>query len=329
MAARDSACRDSPYRRSTAAPGFGYVDLGIVFEETGRALLCAPYFATVALAAEPCCAASDESARARPPAGHRVRRDGRHARAHRGRAAGWDEPASGSPPATRARGWRLPARRPTSPTATSPTCSWSPPAPPPASASSPSTADAPGLARTPLPTLDQTRKQARLDFDGHPRPPAGHRGRGVARPRTRPSPPPPCCSPPNRSGSGRRAGRGRGLRQDPRAVRTADRLVPGDQAQVRRHAAWRSSPPARPRTADCGRWTRATRRRPPSRRPSPRPSAPRRSRKVAGDNIQVHGGIGFTWEHPAHLYFKRAKSSEVLLGTPSYHRELLAARLGI
>lgn len=51
--------------------------------------------------------------------------------------------------------------------------------------------------------------------------------------------------------------------------------------------------------------------------------------KVAADNIQVHGGIGFTWEHPAHLYFKRAKSSEVLLGTPSYHRELLATRLGI
>lgn len=51
--------------------------------------------------------------------------------------------------------------------------------------------------------------------------------------------------------------------------------------------------------------------------------------RVAADNIQVHGGIGFTWEHPAHLYFKRAKSSEMLLGTPSYHRELLAARIGI
>ncbi|MGW0582397.1 acyl-CoA dehydrogenase family protein, partial [Streptomyces sp. NPDC002920] len=51
--------------------------------------------------------------------------------------------------------------------------------------------------------------------------------------------------------------------------------------------------------------------------------------RVAADAIQVHGGIGFTWEHPAHLYFKRAKSTETLLGTPSYHRELLAARLGI
>jgi alkylation response protein AidB-like acyl-CoA dehydrogenase len=49
----------------------------------------------------------------------------------------------------------------------------------------------------------------------------------------------------------------------------------------------------------------------------------------AAENIQIHGGIGFTWEHPAHLYFKRAKSSELFLGDPAYHRELLAQRLGI
>jgi alkylation response protein AidB-like acyl-CoA dehydrogenase len=50
---------------------------------------------------------------------------------------------------------------------------------------------------------------------------------------------------------------------------------------------------------------------------------------AAAENIQIHGGIGFTWEHPAHLYFKRAKSSELLLGDPTYHRELLAQRIGI
>ena len=50
---------------------------------------------------------------------------------------------------------------------------------------------------------------------------------------------------------------------------------------------------------------------------------------TSAENIQIHGGIGFTWEHPAHLYFKRAKSSELLFGDPSYHRELLAQRLGI
>jgi alkylation response protein AidB-like acyl-CoA dehydrogenase len=50
---------------------------------------------------------------------------------------------------------------------------------------------------------------------------------------------------------------------------------------------------------------------------------------VASENIQVHGGIGFTWEHDAHLYFKRAKSSELMLGDPSYHRAVLAERIGL
>ena len=49
----------------------------------------------------------------------------------------------------------------------------------------------------------------------------------------------------------------------------------------------------------------------------------------AAENIQIHGGIGFTWEHDAHLYFKRAKSSEIYLGDATYHRELLAQRIGI
>jgi len=50
---------------------------------------------------------------------------------------------------------------------------------------------------------------------------------------------------------------------------------------------------------------------------------------AAAENIQIHGGIGFTWEHPAHLYFRRAKSTELLLGDPAYHRELLVQRAGI
>ena len=50
---------------------------------------------------------------------------------------------------------------------------------------------------------------------------------------------------------------------------------------------------------------------------------------AAAENIQIHGGIGFTWEHDAHLYFKRAKSTELFLGDPTYHRELLAQRIGL
>ena len=50
-------------------------------------------------------------------------------------------------------------------------------------------------------------------------------------------------------------------------------------------------------------------------------------RSVTGDAIQLHGGIGFTWEHHAHLYFKRARATSSWLGTPDAHREALAALL--
>jgi len=49
---------------------------------------------------------------------------------------------------------------------------------------------------------------------------------------------------------------------------------------------------------------------------------------VAATNIQVHGGIGFTWEHPAHLYLRRARSSAQLLGSPSWHRERYMQEIG-
>jgi len=47
-------------------------------------------------------------------------------------------------------------------------------------------------------------------------------------------------------------------------------------------------------------------------------------RVVAGEGIQIHGGIGFTWEHDMHLYFKRAKGSEFTFGDATYNRELVA-----
>jgi alkylation response protein AidB-like acyl-CoA dehydrogenase len=48
--------------------------------------------------------------------------------------------------------------------------------------------------------------------------------------------------------------------------------------------------------------------------------------RIAAECIQIHGGIGFTWDNDTHLWFKRAKSSEVFLGQPGYHRELLMQR---
>ena len=49
----------------------------------------------------------------------------------------------------------------------------------------------------------------------------------------------------------------------------------------------------------------------------------------AQNAIQLHGGIGFTWEHEAHLYFKRARASATLLGSPAWQREQLLRALGM
>jgi alkylation response protein AidB-like acyl-CoA dehydrogenase len=51
--------------------------------------------------------------------------------------------------------------------------------------------------------------------------------------------------------------------------------------------------------------------------------------RCAADAIQIHGGVGFTWEVDVHLYFKRARSDQSLLGDPARHREVLAQRIGL
>jgi alkylation response protein AidB-like acyl-CoA dehydrogenase len=52
-------------------------------------------------------------------------------------------------------------------------------------------------------------------------------------------------------------------------------------------------------------------------------------RKASADNIQIHGALGFTWEHDAHLFYRRGIADELLLGNSIYHRERLAALLGV
>jgi len=50
---------------------------------------------------------------------------------------------------------------------------------------------------------------------------------------------------------------------------------------------------------------------------------------AAEEAVQLHGGIAMTWEHPAHLYLKRAKADQIALGTPSQHRAGLASLVDI
>ena len=188
--------------------------------------------------------------------------------------------------------------------------------------------DADGLTRTPLATMDQTRKQARLEFADTPGLADRHRrrGRGRACPRRWTWPPWPW--PPSRWAGPRRCldmsveyaktriqfGRPIGSFQ---AIKhkCADMLLEVESAKsAAYYAGWAAAEDSDelPVVASLAKSY-----------------CSEAYFHAAAETIQIHGGIGFTWEHPAHLYFKRAKSSELLLGDPTYHRELLAQRIGI
>ncbi|MFF7074013.1 acyl-CoA dehydrogenase family protein [Streptomyces pseudovenezuelae] len=309
--------------------GFGYVDLGIVFEEAGRALLGGPYFATVALAAEALLRCADEQARhdllpgiasGETVATLALTED----------SGRWDEQGIGLTAAQDAGGgWRLTGVKTYVPdghladlllvAARTPSG---------ISLLAVGTADTPGLTRTPLPTLDQTRKQARIEFTDTPARLLGPEGAAwPALERTLATAAVLLAAEQVggaaaaldaaveyakiREQYGRPIGSFQGIKH-----KCADMLMEIESARSAAYGGlWALDAGDETEIAIAAALAQAF--------------CSEAFTKVATDNIQVHGGIGFTWEHPAHLYFKRAKSSEVLLGTPSYHRELLAARLGI
>ena len=186
-------------------------------------------------------------------------------------------------------------------------------------------AGAPGLERTPLVTLDLTRKQARLDFSGTPARLVGAEGEAapalaraldlgaVALAAEQVGGAQACLDMSvgyarTRMQFGRPIGSFQAVKH-----KCADMLVETESA---RSAAYYAAAAA----ADD---------------PGELPVAASLAKaycsdaffRAAADTIQIHGGIGFTWEHPAHLYFRRAKASQLLLGSPGYHRELLARRV--
>ena len=306
--------------------GFTYVELIIVLEEMGAALLCAPYFSTVALAANALLNSGDESAKKSllpglasgetigtlaitedngrwdlggvelraEPSGDGWVLDGHKMYVLDGHVADLIVAV-----ARTAAGVSLFAVK----------------------------GDADGLDRTPLSTMDQTRKQARLEFNRTPATLVGTDG-------------------------GAEAGLGRTL--DLAAVALAAEQVGGAQrcldmsveyaknriqfgrpigsfqAIMHKCADMLLEVESAKSAAYYAGWAAAD-----DTDEVPVVSSLAKSYcseayfHAAAENIQIHGGIGFTWEHPAHLYFKRAKSSELLLGDPTYHRELLAQRIGI
>ncbi|MEU1180777.1 acyl-CoA dehydrogenase family protein [Streptomyces sp. NPDC005820] len=307
--------------------GFGYVELGVVFEEAGRALLCEPYFATVALAAEALLRCADDQARADLLPG--IASGATIATLALTEDTGrWDEPGIRLTAHETPGGWRLTGAKTYVPDGLLADLLLVAARTPGGVSLFAVGADAAGLTRTLLPTLDQTRKQARLEFADTPARLIGPEGTAwpvlertlatasvllaaeqvggaaavldaavdYARIRVQ---------------YGRPIGSFQGIKH-----KCADMLVEIESARSAAYGGlWALDAADDKETAVASALAQAF--------------CSEAFTKVAGDSIQVHGGIGFTWEHPAHLYFKRAKSSEALLGTPSYHRELLAARLGI
>ncbi|HEX3334262.1 MAG TPA: acyl-CoA dehydrogenase family protein [Acidimicrobiales bacterium] len=187
--------------------------------------------------------------------------------------------------------------------------------------------DAAGLTRTPLPTMDQTRKQARLEFSGTPATLIGTDG-GAEAGLTKTLDLAAVALAAEQVGGaqhvldasvdyaktriqfGRPIGSFQAIKH-----KCADMLLEVESAKsAAYYAAWAAAEDSDelPVVASLAKSY-----------------CSEAYFHAAAENIQIHGGIGFTWEHPAHLYFKRAKSSELFLGDPSYHRELLAQRIGI
>jgi alkylation response protein AidB-like acyl-CoA dehydrogenase len=187
------------------------------------------------------------------------------------------------------------------------------------------TGGAPGLTRTLLPAFDETRKHARLDFDEVPATlvgPAGGADPAVARVFDLGCLALAC----EQVGVAERA---LDMARDYALLRTQfGRPIGSFQAvkhklatvlveiEAARSAAWYglwaadSRDIALPAVASIAQATCST-----------------AAYLATAENVQVHGGIGYTWEHPAHLYFRRATTSRMWLGDPAGHHDRLLAQL--
>jgi alkylation response protein AidB-like acyl-CoA dehydrogenase len=307
--------------------GYGLTELEVVLEEMGAALLCSPFFGTVVLAAQALLAAADKAACARYLPGIAAGETTATLAVAEG-SGSWD-PAAVQVRAERAgtSNWRLTGRK--------------------SFVIDGSTAGlvltvargadglalfavdrgAPGLRAEPMTTLDPTRPLATLAFDQVPAVLIGAEGQGdqlvsqvldIA-----------CAAlAAEQAGGARRclemsAGYARTRFQFGRAIgsfqavkhKCADMLIRVELAEATAREAARLADEASPEFGVAAATAHIC--------------ASKGYMFAAAENIQVHGGIGFTWEHPAHLYFRRAKSAELMFGGPAVYHERLLRRLGI
>jgi len=306
--------------------GFGYVELVVVFEEMGAFLLCAPYFSTVALASNCLLASGDESAKKDYLPGL-ASGETIATLAFTEDSGRWDLEGVTMAARRQGDGWVLDGHK--------------------MFVIDGHTAqlilvaarteagvslfavegEADGLTRTALATMDQTRKQARLEFSSTPARLVGDDGAGgaflthtldlaaVALAAEQVGGAQRCLDmsveyAKTRIQFGRPIGSFQAIKH-----KCADMLLEVESAKsAAYYAGWAAAEESDelPVVASLAKSY-----------------CSEAYFHAAAENIQIHGGIGFTWEHDAHLYFKRAKSSELLLGDPTYHRELLAQRIGI
>ncbi len=306
--------------------GYSFVELGIVLEEQGRALLCAPFFSTVVLAANTLLHSGDDAAKAAHLPGI-ASGETIATLAFTEPSGKWDESGITTEATASGDGWSLTGVK--SFVLDGNTASLIIVAARTAKGVSLFTVagDAAGLTRTALSTMDQTRKQAKLEFAGTPATLLGTEGEGWAVLSTVLD----------------LAAVGLAAEQVGGAQKVLEQAVEYAKVRVQFGRPIGSFQAIKHKCADMllevesaksaayyGLWCAAEQNDElPSVASLAKAYCSEAYFHATAENIQIHGGIGFTWEHPAHLYFKRAKSSELLFGDPTYHRELLAQRIGI
>ena len=306
--------------------GYTYVELGIVLEEMGRSLLCAPFFSTVVLAANTLIHSGDDAAKKSYLPGI-ASGETIATLAFTEPSGKWDEAGITTEATSSGDGWTISGTK--------------------MFVLDGATAnlvlvaartgkgvslfavdgDASGLTRTSLSTMDQTRKQAKLEFASTPATLIGTEGEGwTVLSRVL-----------DLAAVGLAAEQVGGAQKvlDMAVQYAKDRVQFGRpigsfQAIKHKCAEMLLEVESAKSAAYYGMWCAAELNDElPSVASLAKAYCSEAYFHATAENIQIHGGIGFTWEHPAHLYFKRAKSSELLFGDPTYHRELLAQRIGL
>ncbi len=306
--------------------GFGYVELGIVLEEMGRSLLCAPFFSSVVLAGNTLIESGDDAAKQKYLPGI-ASGETIATLAYTEPSGKWDESgitatATKDGDAYKINGTKsfvldghtanliIVAAKTDAGTSLFAV-----------------EGDASGLTRTALSTMDQTRKQAKLEFADTPATLIGEDGKGWDTLTT-------VLDLAAISLAAEQVGGAQKVLEmavDYAKVRVQfGRPIGSFQAIKHKCADMLLEVESAKSAAYYGMWCASEMNDElPSTASLAKAYCSEAYFHAAAENIQIHGGIGFTWEHPAHLYFKRAKSSELLFGDPTYHREQLAQRIGI